>query len=602
MRKTMMAVIAVVLVGVLAPASADAQTAEPWMVAHKANWLAEVNWYRAWSGLPPVVEDAELTYGAFEHARCVAMTGEVGHTEYPSSPWYTTAGAPSASQSNVTATDVGTIDTWMGAPFHAIGILRPNLERVGYGDYRGPNGAGAALDVIGGLDYNAPPAYPVTFPGDGAAVPVSAFFAEWPDPAAACGYGAPAGLPLVAMFGRGASTATAHSLVDDDGRPIDHCVIDASTFAVPGDTQAQATGRAILNGDGAVIVVPREPLRGGHGYRASVSSGASSVTWSFSVGIPRLSGANRAATAAAVARQGWPAASPTVYVATGQSFPDALAVGPRAAKDKAPLLLTDRCDLPPETATELTRLRPTSVVVVGGTATVCDDVVRDIRTATGATVRRLAGGSRAETAAAISSDGWPSAASVYLASSMSFADSLSSSPAAARDDAPLLLADRCALPDVTAAELTRLRPQHVVIAGGAAAICEDVVADVARLTGATLTRVAGADRYATSAAFAEGFSGATEAYIASGNSFADGVAGGPLAALRRAPILLVASTTLPYGCSASESLVAEIPLAPAVSAALSELRVTRSFALGGLAAICTGTVMALARQMTPPSS
>ncbi len=55
--------------------------------------------------------------------------------------------------------------------------------------------------------------------------------------------------------------------------------------------------------------------------------------------IERFGGADRYATAAAVSRRFFPSAS-TVFVASGRSFPDALAGGPAAAELDAPLLLT----------------------------------------------------------------------------------------------------------------------------------------------------------------------------------------------------------------------------------------------------------------------
>jgi hypothetical protein len=58
-----------------------------------------------------------------------------------------------------------------------------------------------------------------------------------------------------------------------------------------------------------------------------------------------------------------------VFIATGQSYPDALAGGPAAAKEGGPLLLV-RSFIPLATANELQRLGPARIVVLGGAGVV----------------------------------------------------------------------------------------------------------------------------------------------------------------------------------------------------------------------------------------
>ena len=92
-------------------------------------------------------------------------------------------------------------------------------------------------------------------------------------------------------------------------------------------------------------------------------------------GSVRLSGADRYATAADVSRTLWPVADTveTVYLASGEGFADALAIGPSTYAD-GPLLLTRRDELPAATVEEMKRLAPCYVVVVGGTAAISDAV------------------------------------------------------------------------------------------------------------------------------------------------------------------------------------------------------------------------------------
>lgn len=105
-----------------------------------------------------------------------------------------------------------------------------------------------------------------------------------------------------------------------------------------------------------------------------------------------------------------PAATPNVpvaYIATGLNFPDALAASAAAGGQRAPVLLVTQSSIPLETATELTRLSPDSIVVVGGTAVISTTVETALHAYTSGAVTRLAGANRYATAAAISSATFP---------------------------------------------------------------------------------------------------------------------------------------------------------------------------------------------------
>jgi putative cell wall-binding protein len=103
-----------------------------------------------------------------------------------------------------------------------------------------------------------------------------------------------------------------------------------------------------------------------------ISDAVASALRPFAVGggVTRLAGGDRYATAARLAQVFWPTPAPVVYLATGRNFPDALAGVPAAGRDNAPLLLTEPHCMPAATERELDRLRPTTIVVLGGTSTV----------------------------------------------------------------------------------------------------------------------------------------------------------------------------------------------------------------------------------------
>ena len=88
--------------------------------------------------------------------------------------------------------------------------------------------------------------------------------------------------------------------------------------------------------------------------------------------MERWAGADRYATAAAISLKTYPQGATTAYLASGASYPDALAGAPVAAHAGAPLLLTSRDCIPASTFAELTRLGATNIVLLGGTAAVSD--------------------------------------------------------------------------------------------------------------------------------------------------------------------------------------------------------------------------------------
>lgn len=249
----------------------------------------------------------------------------------------------------------------------------------------------------------------------------------------------------------------------------------------------------------------------------------------------RIAGPTRYETAAATAARVWPDGSAVAYVATGEVFADALAATPAAAVDAAPVLLVGSDAVPEATRSQLTRLRPDRIVVVGGPAAVSPGVVDDLEQI--APVERVAGSDRVTTASALSARGAPDGAdAAWLAVSDDFADGLAAGPRAAADDAPLLLVHHDRLPTATAAELRRLAPEVVTVVGGQAAVCESVAEAVAEITGAEVRRVAGTDRTATAALLARS---GTTAWLATGRAFPDALTAGAAAARSDGSVVLV---------------------------------------------------------------
>lgn len=194
----------------------------------------------------------------------------------------------------------------------------------------------------------------------------------------------------------------------------------------------------------------------------------------------RYAGADRYNTAISVASAF--GTSDVVYLSRGDSQADAVAGGKLPG---GPLLLVnDSPTVQKNVAEAITKLKATKVVVLGGTGAVSDDAVKAV--AGKATVTRLAGANRFETAAEISKNLFPSgktSAKVYLANGITLVDALVGGTMT--DGAPILLTDGSGtLPAATLNEIKRLKPSEVVALGGEGAVRPTELSAAASANGA----------------------------------------------------------------------------------------------------------------------
>lgn len=156
---------------------------------------------------------------------------------------------------------------------------------------------------------------------------------------------------------------------------------------------------------------------------------------------------------------------------------------------------------------------------------------------------RRSGADRYAVSAEASRRAFPSgSAHVVIASGHVFTDALAASPVAVAEGGPLLLVQGGRIPDPVRAELQRLKPSRITIAGGPGTVNETVARELARVTGASVTRVGGSDRYAVAASFA---AETGPLFIASGEVFTDALSASSGAALSGGSVLLTRGGTLP---------------------------------------------------------
>ncbi len=249
--------------------------------------------------------------------------------------------------------------------------------------------------------------------------------------------------------------------------------------------------------------------------------------------VTRAAGPDRYATAAQASRIRFEPQVDVAYVTSGLNYPDGLAAVPLASIERGPLLLVHDDGVPATTETELARLEPARIVVLGGASAVSDAVVAELQAHVRGTapVERLAGDDRFATAVQVSQALFPTGADrVFLARGDDFADALSAGPAAAHVGGPILFTGPDTLPEVTRAELERLEPLRITIVGGEAAVSAGVEATV-RPMAPLVERIFGPDRVATSVAVARAVFGDSPAlvFVATADNFPDALTGGAVA-------------------------------------------------------------------------
>ncbi|MDZ4178838.1 MAG: cell wall-binding repeat-containing protein [Coriobacteriia bacterium] len=219
------------------------------------------------------------------------------------------------------------------------------------------------------------------------------------------------------------------------------------------------------------------------GGTSAVSAAVESTLRTRGYTVERVQGADRYATAAAVARKTAQVAGPSfrgeAFIARGDAFADALAASPLAYSRVAPVLLVRPGDIPQTTASAMRDIGISSAVIVGGTGAVSSQVEKAI-VSSGVTVTRRSGNNRYATARSVVqyaiARSWTSAELIGVSTGENFPDALGGGAAAGAKGGAIMLTrstllspeTRSTLLDCTA-DLSRIE-----VYGGPTAVCDTV--------------------------------------------------------------------------------------------------------------------------------
>ena len=299
------------------------------------------------------------------------------------------------------------------------------------------------------------------------------------------------------------------------------------------------------------------------GWRAQ---GTYSNTWAVlsNPKVTRMGGADRYATAVAIAKQGWPTGASTVLLANGTNYPDALAATPLAAIKDAPILLTTTASVPKVTMDEIKALKPKSIILLGGTGAISSAQATALKNA-GYSVTRYGGANRYETARLIGNavEALGGSKTAILVTGVNYPDALSMGTIAGMNTMPIIFSTASGLPPETKTFIAKNQITKIVTVGYTASNV-GIKKDAQNAVGSSnVTYITGADRYATSLAVANKYkkSFANGVAVATGTNFPDALTGGVLAAKMQYPVLLVNPTS---GATAGTKTYVKALASPAI--------------------------------------
>lgn len=156
-------------------------------------------------------------------------------------------------------------------------------------------------------------------------------------------------------------------------------------------------------------------------------------------------------------------------LSSGLTFADALSIAPYASRNGLPILLTRKDQIPTQTKAALQANQTTSTIIVGGEGSVGSNVAKQLPG-----VSRIGGADRYEVATNIINQLNLNSESAFVATGLTFADALTGSVLAAKENAPILLTRPTALPPTTQKVISDRYISRFTVLGGNASVSENL--------------------------------------------------------------------------------------------------------------------------------
>ncbi|MBH7465415.1 N-acetylmuramoyl-L-alanine amidase [Clostridioides difficile] len=266
--------------------------------------------------------------------------------------------------------------------------------------------------------------------------------------------------------------------------------------------------------------------------------------------IIELTGSDRYETAVKISKEGWKNGSDKVVIINGDVSIDGIISTPLATTYNAPILLVEKNNVPNSVKSELKRLNPKDIIIIGDENAISKTTANQIKSTVNASQTRLNGSNRYETSLLIAKeiDKNHDVEKVYITNANGGeVDALTIAAKAGQDKQPIILTDKNSITDNTYKWLKSEDLQNAYFIGGPQMISTNVINKVNDITKDNVTnnRVYGADRHETNANVIKKFYTDDEleaVLVAKSDVLVDALAAGPLAANLKSPILITPKT------------------------------------------------------------
>lgn len=267
----------------------------------------------------------------------------------------------------------------------------------------------------------------------------------------------------------------------------------------------------------------------------------------------RFIGNTRYETSVEVSKAGWSGGADTVLIVNGYANADGITATPLASAYNGPILLAEQNELPTSTISEIKRLNPSKVILIGGTTVLSDGLVSKIKGINSSiNVERLGGLTRYETSLLIAQrlDTIVDVSKAYVCAGYGEPDALSIAPKAGEEKTPIILSENSAVPSNTLAWLKGEELQTAYFIGGTSVIYENVIDQINGITSYDVkgNRVDGINRYDTNGEVLKKFypnAIQPSFFVTKGEILADALTASPFAAKLAAPIVITEDVLSP---------------------------------------------------------
>lgn len=207
------------------------------------------------------------------------------------------------------------------------------------------------------------------------------------------------------------------------------------------------------------------------GGTGSINQNVVTKLSSLNLSVERIGGIDRYEVAYNVSKK--LGAAGKVIISNGTTFADALSISPYASKHEYPILLTGKDKLPSYTLKAIQEKKPQQSIIVGGTGSVSSTVEKQLTNPL-----RLGGKDRFEVAVNIAKRFNPSSTKAAISNGTTFADALTGSVLAAKQNMPLLLTQANSIPAVTKNYIDQSVITSFIIFGGTGSVSNSVISQL----------------------------------------------------------------------------------------------------------------------------